>query len=114
MDAKEFLLTVRKECKKHNFCTLCPLNKILCDTLEGYSKMTNRDITSVLKTVGKIACKMTYAEDFFEKHPEASKEEDGTPKVCRELVYRAENPACGGDGECYRCWNEPFPEKEDK
>lgn len=112
MDAKEFLLIVQKECDG-NTCDKCAFHRACIHTSVGigYKEI----VEEAIKRAEKLNHRRTYADDFFEKNPEASKEENGTPKVCREYVYKAENPACGsGEGVCYQCWNEPFPEKEDK
>lgn len=52
----------------------------------------------------------TYAEDFFEKFPNAPKEDDGTPKSCWRNIY--------GDGNCVdighrckMCWNRIMEDK---
>lgn len=55
----------------------------------------------------------TYADDFFEKFPNAPKEKDGTPMCCRASVYG--DGSCderytglGYENECIPCWNEPY------
>ena len=57
----------------------------------------------------------TYADDFFEKFPNAPKE-DGIPMCCRASVYG--DGSCderytglGYENECIPCWNEPYEEK---
>lgn len=55
--------------------------------------------------------KKTYAQDFLEKFPEAQKNWDGTPFVCRKRIYggiRSTLEDCYYTGACYRCWNEPL------
>ena len=47
----------------------------------------------------------TYAMDFFEKFPNASKvEEDGTPKCCWKFVYGDTSYICES-ADCTKCWN---------
>lgn len=107
MDAKEFLMICTKECKKHAYCSSCPLHKHLCDPWhEGYSKITDQDIDNVLQTVNELAHK-TYAVAFFEKFPNAIKKADGEPRTCRDLVYGTKYAYCGAD-HCSNCWNEPY------
>lgn len=61
----------------------------------------------------------TYADDFFEKFPKASRTKDNTPYTCRENVYgtkcqyyyRNAVGALTGD-RCVECWNEPYEEDE--
>lgn len=54
----------------------------------------------------------TIADDFFEKHPDAKKFENGTPKVC--AAYCGYCTDCRlddyGDRDCYSCWNMPVNE----
>ena len=51
----------------------------------------------------------TYAEDFFEKFPNAPKC-CGTPSACRDCIYGS-GKVCG-PGLCKDCWNEPMPVEE--
>ena len=56
----------------------------------------------------------TFAIDFFEKHPNALKDEFGFPKACPRTLgyikfcpnYPALTPAQG----CRECWNQPMEE----
>lgn len=51
----------------------------------------------------------TYAMDFFEHFPNAPRDIDGTPKICRRYIY--------GDGKpcystaCIDCWNREMKEQ---
>lgn len=56
----------------------------------------------------------TYADDFFEKHPNAPKRANGMPMAFRCQVYGC---SCGKHeanmiNGCEMCWNEPYKEKE--
>ena len=116
MDAREYLIIVAIECRKHKTCYDCPFFGVKCTPIE-FSHVAGKNLDEeIAKTIAKAYdCNhvKTYADDFFEKNPEAPREEDGTPKVCREHVYGTKCPAKGfGDGVCYQCWNEPVPESE--
>ena len=53
--------------------------------------------------------KKTYAQDFFEKFPDAPKDESAKlkcPLACRREIYNGKCP----DMECDECWNEPMEE----
>lgn len=54
----------------------------------------------------------TYAQDFFEKFPNAQKETNGTPKSCTKLAY-GEGVSCYGYNPmtCEECWNRPVEGK---
>lgn len=52
----------------------------------------------------------TYAQDFFEKFPNARKDSYGLPNtVCRKTIYGEERNRCD-DTNCVECWNEPMEE----
>ena len=53
----------------------------------------------------------TIMQDFFEKYPNAPKDDNGTPILCTKcLGYESLNCAIGDD-ECVKCWNQPMEEK---
>lgn len=59
----------------------------------------------------------TYAQDFFEKFPKAQSYSDGSPVICRKIIYGEIRPPfenCYYTGACYRCWNEPLNDEEPK
>lgn len=61
--------------------------------------------------------KRTYAQDFFEKFPKAQSYSDGSPVICRKIIYGEIRPPfenCYYTGACYRCWNEPMNDEETK
>lgn len=57
----------------------------------------------------------TYADDFFEKFPTASRA-DGKPDFCRARLYKTICRTIKGDynhfydADCFACWNEVMPE----
>lgn len=59
----------------------------------------------------------TYAQDFFKKFPKAQSHSDGSPVICRKIIYGERRPPfenCYYTGACYRCWNEPMNDEETK
>ena len=61
--------------------------------------------------------KKTYAQDFFETFPKAQSYSDGTPVICRKIIYGEIRPPlenCYYTGACYRYWNEPMNDEETK
>lgn len=64
-----------------------------------------------------IEHKKTILEDFLEKHPSATLDEDGLPRVCAGDVGYTSNhytvPLCD-EKSCKQCWNQPLCEKEGK
>lgn len=52
----------------------------------------------------------TYADDFFEKFPEAKKTKDGMPYgICANALYCTKS-SCGFD--CRNCWTEEYEDKK--
>lgn len=115
MDAKEFLMIWAKECRK-SLCHDCKFAEGLCawrpgsgdKNIEELEQRVNRAIS----IAEKISHVKTYADDFFEKFPNAQKEAGGAPKSCRDLVYGTKSSHCMGG--CRQCWNEPYKIQNDK
>lgn len=58
--------------------------------------------------------KKTYAQDFFEKFPDAPKDKSAKseyPDACRNMIYGGGCPTIESRIDCcYECWNEPMEE----
>ena len=116
MELKEYMSIKRRMVKTSNlsFCNIecleCPLSDkhngigVGCQTFETRYPEKAEDI---VKQWAKEHPAKTYAQDFFEKHPNARKDDFGQPKMCREYVYGGD---CRGDDNCVDCWNEPMEE----
>lgn len=91
----------------------CPLYGF-CDL--KYSKIHIKDAKKAIEILQKWSDehpKKTYAQDFFEKFPDAPRLEtakDEYPSACRNTIYAGK---CPGEG-CYKCWNEPMNDEETK
>jgi len=110
MDAKEFLTIYSQECQSHDDCNGCPFDKKGGCQLDFVADEEGC-IDRLIDIAEKLNHKKTYADDFFEKFPNAQKEANGVPRSCRDLVYGTKSAYCTGGG-CHRCWNEPMPEEE--
>jgi len=53
----------------------------------------------------------TYAEDFFEKYPNALKTDTGVPHACWRYIYGKIIGACTFDSTCRECWNRPVEDQ---
>ena len=100
---------LKRMCKEHHYCIGCPLFY-----LEGcmlYRLPSNID-EIINKWVAEHPVK-TYAQDFFEKFPNAHRLKSGVPKVCIERIY---NVACIDEyccePKCEECWNREMKEDE--
>lgn len=92
-----------ERCPLYGFCEL------------KYSKIHIKDAKKAIEILQKWSDehpKKTYAQDFFEKFPNARSNSDGTPFVCRERIYGGECPVLECD-ECWNkeCWNEPMEDE---
>ena len=87
---------LKRMCAAHDNCLKCELY-VGCDRI--YNLPDNID-EIVDKWVKEHPVK-TYAMDFFEKFPNAPKDDDGKPKCCRISIYedKLECP----DGGCTAC-----------
>lgn len=62
----------------------------------------------------KLKPQKTIMQDFFEKFPDAEKDDDGTPVICPyALGYYTETIMCSeiSDNICFECWNRPLEEE---
>lgn len=97
---------LKRMCDFYPHCSGCPIKSIL--TCSVYRLPDN--IEEIIdKWVAEHPVK-TYAMDFFEKFPNASRDRNGEPKICWNYVY--------GDGkfcfsnDCTECWNREMKEDD--
>lgn len=102
---------LKRMCKSHEGCNNCPLGQLFIDGVAPCTPFEFPDNAEEVidKWVAEHPVK-TYAMDFFEKFPNASRESDGVPKTCWKHVY--------GDGKycdstaCTECWNREMKEDD--
>lgn len=111
MDAKDFIRIHAEECKNHQACRECPFVCGCCLFRKIGKRMTQAEIEKSVAIAEKLDHKKTYADDFFEKFPDAPTESNGKPIPCRDTIYRRRPKLCGGES-CLSCWNETFPEEK--
>ena len=114
-----FFSELRRLCDSRTECTADAANKEQCP-LHGFCRKSlitrAEEIITAVENLQKWSDehpKKTYAQDFFEKLPKAQSDSDGTPCVCRRIIYGGECPKdeeCNYTGVCHRCWNEPMEE----
>lgn len=88
------------ECPMYDFCMLTHS--------QPYAEDAKKTIENLQKWSDEHP-KKTYAQDFFEKFPDAPKDksfEGKCPWACRMGIYGGECPHI----ECTECWNEPMEE----
>lgn len=116
MDAKELVMTMRRVCKSHDMCDSCEyMGNCILDPIRLSEKQYEATLDNVIKITEKINHVKTYADDFFEKFPNAEKASDGKPTTCRRKVYGHKYPDCdiGSNSICFKCWNEPLQSEID-
>lgn len=101
---------LKRMCKGYSDCDVCPLKNSRCHDVV-ISLPDNAD-EIVDKWVQEHPVK-TYADDFFEKFPNAPRDRFGAPMMCMHRVYNIDNPECGA-GSCSECWNQEMKEGAEK
>ena len=86
-------------CEAYNNCERCPLS---CKSYAPPYELPDNSDEIVDKWVKEHPVK-TYMQDFFEKFPNAHKDDDGTPKLCIKCLYGDEFEC--PEGGCKKCWN---------
>ena len=101
-------------CKSHTCTIECPMRKkamtkSCTDYMSKYPDESDRIITEWCKEHPQ----KTYAQDFFEKFPNAPKSCDGLPDPTACSVYGYSKPFekhCESGVDCVSCWNEVMEE----
>jgi len=87
---------------------------------KGVLTLSRKDIEYAIETLHKWSRenpRKTYVKDFFEKFPDAQSYSDGSPVICRKIIYGRIRPPfenCSYIGACYKCWNEPMEAADDE
>ena len=120
----DFFAEAKRLCDSRTACSANEKNKERCPlfvfckctiTTRSVEEITTRsveEITTAIKNLQKWSdkrSKKTYAQDFFEKFPDAPrcKSANGRyPSACRKAIYDGKCPGVG----CEECWNEPMEE----
>lgn len=119
-----FLAELQRLCDSRDRCIANAANKEQCPMFgfceDALTRIGIEDATKLIETIQKWSDehqKKTYVQDFFEKFPDAQSYSDGSPVICRKIIYGEIRPPfenCYYTGACYRCWNEPMNDEETK
>ena len=98
---------LKRMCAAHESCKECPLR---CDCSSPNDFSDNAD-EIVDKWVKEHPVK-TYAMDFFEKFPNAPKDDNGTPIFCMRYIYADKKlrECLENNVNCSQCWNKEMEE----
>lgn len=120
-----FLHELKRLCDSRDECVADTANKEQCPMFGvcrlTYSKICAEDVKTAIETVQKWSNehpRKTYAQDFFEKFPEAKPDKEGVPRMCRVNCYggSCQYSAVSGAGPapCKACWNEKMEAADDE
>lgn len=106
-----FMKERRRMCDEVKLCINCPLECTeFCDKAIYSSNFKLEEVQRAIEIVQKWSDEhpqKTYADDFFEKFPNAERIADRIPIICRQSIYGGE---CDKGKQCSDCWNEPMEE----
>ena len=115
-----FFSELKRLCDSRTECTADAANKEQCP-LHGFCRQSltirAEEIITAVENLQKWSNehpKKTYAQDFFEKFPDAPKDKSDKsecPGACRNMIYGGGCPKMKLRVDCcYECWNEPMEE----
>lgn len=119
----DFFAEVKRLCGSRATCDdtahdgQCPFFKCCEHTLTAFAAVDIEKTVEILQKWSNEHPQKTYAQDFFKKFPKAQSYSDGSPVICRKIIYGEIRPPfenCYYTGACYRCWNEPMNDEETK
>lgn len=111
-----FLHELKRLCDSRDMCIANAANKEQCPMFGFCEDALTRICAEAVENLQKWSNehpKKTYAQDFFEKFPKAQSYSDGSPVICRKIIYGEIRPPfenCYYTGACKNCWNEPMEE----
>mgnify|MGYP000895439648 CR=1 FL=1 len=95
-------------CRTVKECGKCPIENLCYDNCDTEAK-ANQAASLILAWAARHPEK-TYAEDFFEKFPNADRyDKNCLPKICVRSPYGLDAVKCLG--RCIDCWNQPMRDK---
>lgn len=110
-----FFKEVKRMCKTEQ-CTSCPFVLGSGCKISYFFLSTTAptiDLPTMISMVQKWSDEhplKTYAQDFFEKFPNALKDHEGVPNACLVDIYGSSFDECYGC--CIDCWNKPMNDEE--
>lgn len=120
MDAFEFCKEFGRMCKAYceppNNCGGCPMNGwdtspgMECIDMYGLTNSQIQERIDIVEKWSKEHPKKTMMMDFFEKFPNAPRNDMGTPRLCPSDCGYEKVSQCPGEVMCMKCWNRPLEE----
>lgn len=112
----DFMQGLKRMCAGVNYkCINCPIEYTkFCERLiysyvadDFEPEIFQEEIIDKIQKWSDEHPQKTYADDFFEKFPNADRGADQIPFICRRSIYGGE---CDKGKQCSDCWNEPMEE----
>lgn len=121
----DFCSELKRLCDSRDRCEADAANKERCPMFwfceDALTKICVEDAIKFVEIIQKWSnehAKKTYAQDFFEKFPEAKPDKKGVPRMCRADCYggSCQYPSCFrvGRAPCKACWNEEMEAADDE
>ena len=109
MEFKQAMRIFNRICKEREMCDGCVLeNRCIVQKECDYSTAE-----AILAIWAEEHPEKTIADDFYEKHPKATRAEDGLPPICaRDIGYLSRCPSGLSRVTCSECWRRPLEEVE--
>lgn len=116
---ENYLKEKRRMCETVKHCDECPfydIEEMDCFSINSIKRIGTKEAIATVQKWSDEHPPKTYAQDFFEKFPEAKPDKDGVPRMCRANCYggSCQYSAISGVGPapCAACWGEPFEEAD--
>lgn len=110
MDAVKFFKELKRMCNIKD-CLNCPMNYKNSGNHAPCIIRLYEDPAEAVAIVEKWAAEhpqKTIMQDFFEKFPNAPKDNDGIPKCCPCHCGYEQHGDCLNMSGCFDCWNRPL------
>ena len=112
MEFKQAMRIWKRMCKKHDRCSGCPM----WGKVEECPDMlwdTETDVEAILAKWAEEHPERTIADDFFEKFPNAPRDDANNPYPCAKDCGYSKPPYCERiPFNCNNCWRRPLEEAE--
>ena len=121
----DFFSELKRVCDSRTECTTDAANKEQCPLFAFCRRpLVTQRAEEIIRTIESLQKwsnehpRKTYAQDFFEKFPEAKPDKEGVPRMCRANCYggscQYSAVAGAGPAPCKDCWNEEMEAADDE
>ena len=113
MEFKEAMRIWKRMCKCQGGCDGCPAETVnVCETPEGYEESQIERFSVNLAKWAAEHPEKTIADDFFEKFPNAPRDDANNPYPCAKDCGYSKPPYCERTPiKCDNCWRRPLEEE---